>query len=160
MFHGITTVWPRDIGKPLFSWLTANCKEQFEGTIRNALNLGIDNSRLDALIEALPDEVDYRKRNIPNITRDAIRKVRGTGVGYYTFRFNQLFGNADDIFFCRLESLRPDLVNFFDGIGAASDELRAYAFVRTRKTLLNTFTIRPIIHGARRASFNSRPHRD
>ena len=62
------------------------------------------------LIEMLPEQVDYSKRNIPNITKDAMRRVRGTGVGYYTFRFNHLFGNADDVFFCRLETLRQDLV--------------------------------------------------
>ena len=66
------------------------------------------------------------RRNIPNVTKDAMRRVRGTGVGYYTFRFNQMFGNADDVFFCRLETLRQDLVAFFEGIGAATDELRDY----------------------------------
>ena len=119
-------IWPRDIGKPLFSWLTDNCKEQFEGAIRNALNLGVDNNRLDALIEKLPDVVDYRTRNIPNITKDSIRRVRGTGVGYYTFRFNQLFGNADEVSFCRQERLRTDLIQFLERIGAASDEIRAH----------------------------------
>jgi hypothetical protein len=128
-------IWPRDIGKPLFSWLTDNCKEQFEGAIRNALNLGVDNNRLDALIEKLPDEVDYRTRNIPNITKDSIRKVRGTGVGYYTFRFNQLFGNADEVFFCRLETLRRDLVSFVEGIGVATDELRDYVLHSDKKNI-------------------------
>ncbi len=128
-------IWPRDIGKPLFSWLTDNCKEQFEGAIRNALNLGADNNRLDSLIEKLPDTVDYRTRNIPNITKDSIRKVRGTGVGYCTFRFNQLFGNADEVFFCRLETLRQDLVSFFEGIGAATDELRDYVLRSDKKNI-------------------------
>jgi len=128
-------IWPRDIGKPLFSWLTDNCNVQFEGAIRNALNLGVDNDRLDALIEKLPDEVDYRKRNIPNITKDALRKIRGTGVGYYTFRFNQLFGNADEVFFCRLETLRQDLVRLFEGIGVATDELRDYVLRLDKKNI-------------------------
>lgn len=126
-------IWPRDIGKPLFSWLTDDCKEQFEGAIRNALNLGVDDNRLDSLIKKLPDTVDYCTRNIPNITKDSIRKVRGTGVGYYTFRFNQLFGNSDEVFFCRLETLRQDLVSFFEGIGAATDELRDYALHSDKK---------------------------
>lgn len=119
-------VWPRDAATPLHSWLSENGKHQFEGAIRNALNLGVDNKRLDALIEKLPDTVDYRTRNIPNITKESMRKARGTGVGYYTFRFNQLFGNADEVFFCRLETLRQDLVSFFEGIGTATDEVRSY----------------------------------
>jgi hypothetical protein len=128
-------VWPRDAATPLHSWLSENGKQQFEGATRNALNLGTDNDRLDALIEKLPDDVDYRKRNIPNITKDALRKIRGTGVGYYTFRFNHLFGNADEVLFCRLETLRQDLVRFFEGIGAASDELRDYVFRRDKKNI-------------------------
>ena len=128
-------IWPRDIGKPLFSWLTDNCKEQFEGAIRNALNLGVDNNRLDALIEKLPDAVDYRRRNIPNITKESMRRVRGTGVGYFTFRFNQMFGNADEMFVCRLETLRGDLLNFFEGIGEASDDLRDYVLRSDKKNI-------------------------
>ena len=119
-------VWPRDAATPLTSWLTENGKQQFEGATRNALNLGTHNERLDALIEKLPDEVDYRKRNIPNITKDALRKIRGTGVGYYTFRFDHLFGNADEVFFCRQERLRPDLIHFLERVGTATDEIRTY----------------------------------
>src|SRR4029078_3905540 len=90
-------VWPRDIATPLHSWLSENGKQQFGGYTYNAVNLGTDNHRLDTLIERLPDEVDYTKRNIHNITKEDLRKIRGTGVGYYTFRFNQLFGNTDGI---------------------------------------------------------------
>ncbi len=43
-------------------------------------------------------QVDYRKRNIPNITKDAMRKIRGTGVGYYTFRFNHFSGTRTKCF--------------------------------------------------------------
>jgi hypothetical protein len=126
-------IWPRDIGKPLFSWLTDNCKEQFEGAIRNALNLGVDGKRLDALIERLPDVVDYRTRHIPNITKNAMRLVRGTGTGYYTFRFNQLFGNPEEVFFCRQERLRTDLINFLEQLGIASDEVRTYVLGSEKK---------------------------
>jgi len=119
-------VWPRDAASILISWVTENGKLGFLGTTRNALNLGVNDERLDVLIERLPEQVDYSRRNIPNITKEAMRGVRGTGVGYYTFRFNHLFGNVDDVFVCRLETLRQDLVGFFEGIGAATDELRDY----------------------------------
>ena len=126
-------VWPRDAATPLHSWLSENGKHQFAGATRNALNIGTDNDRLDALIEKLPDEVDYSRRNIPNITKDAVRKIRGTGVGYYTFRFNHLVGNADEVFFCRQESLRVDLIRFLELIGAASDDIRAHIFESKKK---------------------------
>jgi hypothetical protein len=128
-------VWPRDAATTLVSWVTENGKLGFIGTTRNALNLGVNNERLDVLIEMLPEQVDYRTRNIPNITKEAVRRVRGTGLGYYTFRFNHLFGNADDVFVCRLETLRQDLVGFFEGIGAATDELRDYVFNSAKKNI-------------------------
>jgi len=121
-------VWPRDAAGVLISWVTEDGKVDFMGATRNALNLGVNNERLDVLIEMLPEQVDYGRRNIPNITKEAMRRVRGTGVGYYTFRFNHLFGNADDVFICRLETLRQDLVSFFETIGIATDELRDYVF--------------------------------
>jgi hypothetical protein len=126
-------VWPRDAATVLVSWVSENGKVGFEGATRNALNLGFNNERLDALIEMLPEQVDYGKRNIPNITKAAMRSVRGTGVGYYTFRFNHLFGNVDGVFVCRLETLRRDLIAFFEGIGAATDELRNYVLRSDRK---------------------------
>ncbi len=119
-------LWPKDAASILASWMTESGTLGFTGSIRNLLNLAVNNERLDVLIDMLPDRVEYDRRNIPNITKEAMSKVRGTGVAYYTFRFNYIFGNADDVFFCRLETLRQDLVSFFDGIGAATDELRDY----------------------------------
>jgi hypothetical protein len=101
-------------------------KLNFVETIRNALNLGVNAEKLDSLIRALPESFDYERKHIPNLTKDVMRKMRGTGVGLYTFRFNQLFGQADDIHFCRVESLRSDLMAFFEKVGVASDPLRSY----------------------------------
>ena len=126
-------VRPRNTASIMFSWLSDNGTLDFVGTTRNALNLGFNNQRLDVLIEMLPERVDYGKRNIPNITKDSMRKVRGTGVGYYTFRFKQIFGNLNDVHFCRLDSLREDLVSFFDRIGVTTDELRAHVLGLEKK---------------------------
>jgi hypothetical protein len=126
-------VRPRNTSSILFSWLSDNGKLGFVETTRNALNLGVNDEKLDVLIEMLPEHVDYGRRNIPNITKESMRKARGTGVGYYTFRFNQLFGKADDVFFCALDSLREDLVAFFEQIGAATDELRDYVLSLDKK---------------------------
>ena len=125
-FHGTITYCQGTPQLRFTSWLTENGKQQFEGATRNALNLGTNNDRLDVLIEKMPDEVDYGKRNIPNITKDTMRKIRGTGMGYYTFRFNHLFGNADEVFVCRQERLRADLIQFLERIGAATDAIRAH----------------------------------
>jgi hypothetical protein len=128
-------VWPRDTASVLVSWMNENGRLGFTGSIRNLLDLGVNDERLNVLIHMLPEKVDYHKRNIPNITKEAMRKVRGTGVAYYTFRFNEMFGNADDVFFCRLETLRQDLVAFFEKIGAATDELRDYVLRSDKKNI-------------------------
>jgi hypothetical protein len=126
-------VEPRGAASTFFDWVSDKGKLGFAETIRNALNLGVNNERLDLLINRLPDQVDNGKRNIPNITKEAMRRARGTGVGYYTWRFNEIFGQADDVFFCRVESLREDLVAFFEQVGAATDELRKYVLRLDKK---------------------------
>jgi hypothetical protein len=127
--------WVRDPSSILVAWMTENGRLGFTSSIRNVLNLGVNDELLDVLIEMLPEELDYSRRHIPNVTKDTTRRVRGTGVGYYTFRFNQMFGNADDVFLCRLETLKQDLVAFFEGIGAATDELRDYVLCSDKKNV-------------------------
>jgi hypothetical protein len=119
-------VWPRDEKTILASWMTDNGKLGFEASVRNLLNLGVDNERLDRLIDMLPERLDYSKRNVPGVAKDAMRKIRGSGLGYYTVRFNQMFGTAEDVFFCRLETLSQDLLTFFERSGSATDALREF----------------------------------
>ena len=128
-------MWSRYAASTFVSWMSDNGRLGFTGSIRTLLNLGVDDERLDALIETLPEQVDHSRKNIPNMTKDAMRRARGTAVGYYTFRFNYLFGNADDVYFCRLETLRQDLVAFFEVIGAATDELRDYVLRLDKKNI-------------------------
>lgn len=110
----------------LFACLSEDRKLDFLSTIQNALDLGINNDKLDPLIQALPENYEYQKRNIPNLTRDVMRKIRATGLGLYTFRFNQIFGETDGVFFCRVETLRRDLIAFFESVGVANDALCSY----------------------------------
>jgi hypothetical protein len=110
---------------PLISFLTENRSLGFAGMMRNALNLS-EHANLDALIEALPEDFNYRDRNIANLTRDMMRRIRGSGMGLYSFRFKEMFGVADKIVFCRLDRLRDDLLAFFSGIGVDGNELCRY----------------------------------
>jgi hypothetical protein len=119
----------------LFGCLSEDRQLGFVQTVRNALDLGVSDKTLDILIQALPEDFHYQERHVPNVTKDLMRKIRGSGLGLYTFRFNQLFGQADDVFFCRVESLRSDLVAFFERIGSASDALRSYVFVLDKKNI-------------------------
>jgi len=117
----------------LFCCVSEDRKLDFVQTIRNALSLGVSDDKLDFLIQGLPENFDYQKRQIPNLTKDVMRKIRGTCIGLYTFRFNLLFGQADDVFFCRVESLRSDLIAFFERIGVMSDALRNYVLGLDKK---------------------------
>ena len=119
---------------PLISFLSENRKLDFVQTTRNALNLGVSD-KLDVLIQALPEDFNYRERHVSNLTRDVMRKIRGAGIGLYTFRFNEMFGQADDVYFCRVESLRSDLMTFFETIGVASDALRSYVLGLDKKNI-------------------------
>lgn len=117
---------------PLISFVTENWKLDFVQTTRNALNLCVSD-KLDVLIRALPEDFNYHERHVSNLTKDVMRKIRGTGLGLYTFRFNEMFGPADDVYFCRVGSLRSDLMAFFETIGVASDALRSYVLGLDKK---------------------------
>ncbi len=115
------------------SWMSEHRTLGFSGSIRNLLNVTLDEKRLDALINILPDDVNYSRTQIPNVSKNTMRSVRGSGLGYYTFRFRELFGNSEDIFICRLETLRADLLTFFEGLGLATPELRDYILCSEKK---------------------------
>lgn len=110
----------------LFCCVSEDRRLDFVQTIRNALDLGANEEKLNLLIQSLPAEFDFQKRRIPNLTREQMRPIRGSGLGLYTFRFNQMFGQLDEISFCRVEFLRDELLHFFDRVGVANDELRRF----------------------------------
>jgi hypothetical protein len=110
----------------LFGILSEDRKLNLGQTVQNALDLGINENKLERLIAALPEHYDFQTRNIPNLTKGLMERIRGKAVGLYTFRFNQLFGLADDVHFCRVEALRNDLISFFDDIGTPGDDLKNY----------------------------------
>jgi len=120
---------------PLFCGLSENRKLDFNQTIQNALNLGVSDKKLDRLIEGLPENFDYQNKHVANITKSVMEKIRGTGLGLYSFRFTQMFGAAENVFFYRTESLRSDLIAFFEGIAAASDGLRQYVLNLDKKNI-------------------------
>jgi hypothetical protein len=120
---------------PFFCSISENRTLDFVQTTTNALSLGVNNEKLDHLIQALPENFDYQKRHISNVTKNVMRKIRDSGLGLYTFRFNQMFGQADDVFFCRVESLRSDLMAFFERVGIATDALRDYVLRLDKKNI-------------------------
>jgi hypothetical protein len=127
--------YPNSRYLPLFCAVSDNRKLDFRQTIRNTLDLSLNSDMLDSLINELPDNYDFKQRHISNLTKDDLGKIRDTGIGLYTFRFNQLFGQADRIFFCRVEFLRDDLIAFFEHIGVATDALRHFVLDLDKKNI-------------------------
>jgi hypothetical protein len=117
----------------LFYFVSEDRKLNFSDTIRNALDLATNNDKLDALLRLLPESFDFSRRTIPNLTRHMMEQIRGTGLGLYTFRFYEMFGQTRDVFFCRVENLRNDLLEFFERIGVLNPELRSYVLGAVKK---------------------------
>lgn len=118
----------------LFCCVSENRTLAFGNTIKNALELA-ESDKVDSLIGALPESFDYDRKNIPNVTKSSMEEIRVSGVGLYSFRFNQIFGQPDGIVFCRSETLRRDLLAFFEDIGATTDALRAYIMREEKKNI-------------------------
>lgn len=117
----------------MFCLLSDNRRLDFAETTRNALNLSTDYQMLDRLIRVLPERFNYHDRHVANLTCDVMRTLRDSGLGLYSFRFQQLFRPSEDVYFCRLESLRADLMAFFERIGALTDALRGYIMGQENK---------------------------
>ena len=126
-------VQSKSAASTFLAWMRENSTADFRGSIRNILNLTTDEQRLDKLLSLLPEQVDYSRTQIPNVSKHTLEKVRGSGVGYYTFRFNELFGNPDDVSICRLETLREDLLSFFEALDLMTDQLRNYVLCSDKK---------------------------
>lgn len=120
---------------PLFCSLSENRKLGFVQTTQNALELGVNDEKLDLAIRGLSEDFEYQKRHVSNLTKEIMLKIRGTGLGLYNFRFNQMFGGSYDIHFCRLENLRVDLMDFFEKIGAANDAIYSYVLGLEKKNI-------------------------
>ncbi|MBM4260754.1 MAG: hypothetical protein FJ145_04840 [Deltaproteobacteria bacterium] len=109
---------------PLFCGVSDNRKLDFVETTRNALDLCLSEGSLDCLIQNLPDDFDYQKKHVPNVTKNIMRRIQGSGLGLYSFRFNLMFEPSEDVFFCRVESLRTDLLTFFERVRVLNNPLR------------------------------------
>ena len=99
---------------PLFRVLSADGRLGFAGTVANMLELGRDDSLLDAVVAALPASYTHRGLNLPG---PALAPIRGSGLGFYSFLYQHIFGGAARLHVGRMESLREDLPGMLEAIG-------------------------------------------
>jgi hypothetical protein len=109
----------------LFRILSDEGQLDFEGTIRNMLQLGAGSLRLDMLLRALPSTYSNQGLNLPNF---ALASIRDTRAGFYTFLYRYLYqGAGEPMIIGRMEQMRADLVPLLEQVGySPSDEMRSY----------------------------------
>lgn len=91
---------------PLFRICSEERRLDFSGTIQNLVTLESNDELIDQLIDAFPDHfVNYGL----NLTKTCIEKIRGSGVGFYSFLHDRLYAGAASPRVLPMESLRADL---------------------------------------------------
>ena len=96
----------RERPNALFRVLSEDGTAGFAPTIRRLLTLADDDALLDRAIAALPAQYTNRGLNLPG---PALASIRGSGLGFYSFLFRHLFGEAGDLHIERLEEVRTEL---------------------------------------------------
>lgn len=105
----------RPMPNPLFRILSDERRLDFEGTVRNMLELGAGSSRLDAVIAALPPSYGSSGLNLPNF---ALAPIRDSNLGFYSYLYRYLYGEPGPLLHIkRAEILREGLLAFLDEVG-------------------------------------------
>ena len=86
----------------------------FGGTVANLVQLGNDARRHAAVSAELPDH--FVGHGI-NLTRACLRPLLGSGLGFYSFLFDRMYGDTRGVTFGRMENLRADLLEFLESVG-------------------------------------------
>lgn len=109
----------------LFQTLSAGGTLDFNGTVRNMLNLGRDDALLDQVLAALPASYTNQGLNLPAA---ALAPIRGSGLGFYSFLYGYLYGpDVTSVKLARMEELRIDVPRLLESVGEPmTPELRDY----------------------------------
>jgi hypothetical protein len=100
------------MGRPdaLFRICSDHGRLSFEETIRALLRLEADNTRLDDLEDAVPE--DYQRQGL-NLTKRCVRELRGCGLGlglgFYSYLHRRMFADAADLTLIHTHRLRAQL---------------------------------------------------
>jgi len=94
----------------LFRCVSDNGTCGFKETVRNLLELGDNEARLDQLLGALPQQYGQHGLNLPSF---ALAPIRGSGMGFYSYLYRYMYGENDAALFVgRTENLRADFLAF------------------------------------------------
>ncbi len=109
----------------LFRVVSENRSLDFQGTLRNMLDLGSNNAMLDRLVGLLPNAYGSQGLNLPGF---ALEPIRGCGKGLYSYLFDYIYGGGEtEAVLGRVENLRADLLGFLETIdGSLTPPLREF----------------------------------
>ena len=100
---------------PLFRIVSEGGRLDFEGTVRNLLELGSGSPLLEPLVAALPQAYVNRGLNLPG---PALAAIRGTGLGFFSFLYRHIYGGPEGRrYIGRMELLRDTLLLTLEAIG-------------------------------------------
>ena len=102
----------------------------FKASVRNLLELGNDEARLDRLLALLPDQYGQAGfgLNLPNF---ALAPIRASGLGFYSYLFRYMYtGAASEPFVGTCENLRADFLGFLERSGIEAS-LELLEFIQT-----------------------------
>ena len=117
----------------LFNVLSDRGRLDFAGTIRNMVNLGSDEHRLRAVVAALPATYTNRGLNLPGF---ALEPLRASGLGFYSFLYRYMYGEATGLQVGRMEELRIELPRLLDFVGEpVSEDLRRHIATAARSNV-------------------------
>lgn len=98
----------------LFRILSNGGQLEFEGTIRNMLQLGSGSENLDRLVAALPAVYGNQGLNLPG---SQLAAIRNTGLGFYSFLYRYMYVGEGPIQIARLERMRQELPSLLSATG-------------------------------------------
>lgn len=116
---------------PLFRICSEGGTLDFEGTVRNLVNLSEDEARVERLAAVFPDH--FVNHGL-NLRRQCIESIRGSGKGFYTFLHDRLYKGAEAPQVLCMENLREQLYGLTLG-GTVVEQARMKTFLDTTPKL-------------------------
>jgi hypothetical protein len=129
---------------PLFRILSNDGRHNFEGTIRNMLQLGSGGEHLDQLLAALPPSYVNRGLNLPG---PELAPIRDSGLGFYSFLYRYMYAGEGPMRIVRMERMRDELPSLLTAIGFRIDSTAASSFAVAPATNTSSHSSYPDYYG-------------
>jgi hypothetical protein len=98
----------------LFNLMSEGRTLEFNGTLRNLLQLGTTAKHLDDLVAALPPRYINRGLNLPGF---ALEPIRGSELGFYSYLYKYLYDGPGMLHVARMERMRAELPSLLVSTG-------------------------------------------